>query len=807
LDGESAYSGLRDPVEVLFDPSGVPHVYARDPEDAWFAAGVMHARDRLWQMELYRRATSGRLSELLGEATLPIDKRMLTLGLRAAADAEWSRATAEVKNALERYAAGVNAVLGGVTTFRQRPIEMQILGFTPAPWTPQDTMAVGRLLAWRLAENHQSELVRGALAERFGIDSARLLGGRYPADAPTILGGTVPAAPARLADGGGIPAARMAQLARAVQTPRRKSVEWPRGLEWLHPMARRGNSNNWVVAPSRSATGRPILANDPHLQIEFPGAWYEMHLVAAGLDVIGVTVPGVPFVVIGHNGQIAWGFTNSGADVQDLYLERVDVGRRRYQTPGGWQPVDVTRIEIPVRGRRVSESFDVWKTDHGPIFADATLDWTGPPAWMTPMASASTEQMPTSPVTAYALRWDTARGDIAAAFERFNRASDWPTFLEAVDGFSVPSQNIVYADVEGNIGYAMSGRVPVRASGDGTFPSDGASGAGGWSGSAEGAALPRAFNPASGFVASSNNEVDRRSPVMITRDWAAPFRAERMREVLSNSDKLTLEVAAALQNDRRSLAAERVLAGVSEALDLARASGADRIVVETLSRLAQWDHIVDGRPVVTLYEAFEDALWRRTFMDEMDEPLFRVFYEWAGADRPAGLYAIIDDRQARWFDDVGTVEKREARADIYVLAAQDAGERVTAEFGSESNQAWDRVHAATFEHPLGASRALGWFLNGGTASIAGDGSTVMRVSWNRLRPFAAWELPSWRQILDVGAWDQSRVILPTGQSGHMMSGHRFDQNADWRAGRYRPQPFTREAVEAVRAHRLLLSPR
>ncbi len=554
------------------------------------------------------------------------------------------------------------------------------------------------------------------------------------------------------------------------------------------------------MAGRKTRNGRALLANDPHLQIEFPSVWYEMHLVAAGLDVAGVTIPGVPFVALGHNARIAWGMTNTGADVQDLYLERVDIARKRVFSRGDWVPVEVTTADIPVRGRARPFPFEVWKTRHGAIFSSVGLEWDAPPAWLSP------EGRPTGEQRAYALRWD-ATGDLATAFEAINRATDWDTFVAAVDRFAVPSQNIVYADVNGNIGYAMSGSLPVRAGGDGTRPIDGASGDGEWTGVIDASALPRVLNPPAGYITSSNNEVDRRFNGLITRDWAAPFRTTRLHEQLSRGEGLDIEAMETLQNDRRSLAAERVLAGVDTAIAEGRRRGADAGVLASLEQLKAWDHVVDARPVVSLYEAFEDALWRRTFLDEMDEPLFLKFYEWAGAERPSGLYAIIGDRQSPWFDDIATVDKRETRDDIFLLAAADAEERLANEWGGPARRGWDRLHAATFAHPLGGvAFPFAWLFNRGPVPITGDGFTVMRVSWNRLRPFGAWEHPSWRQIFEVGQWDQSRVILPAGQSGHPLSPHYFDQNALWREGHYRTQPFSRAAVSAAAQHRLLLVP-
>lgn len=811
LDGQLTLPGLQAPVEVLIDGYGVPTVYAADNRDVWFVAGALHARERLWQMELYRRVTLGRLSEIFGERTLPLDRRFLTLGLRAAAEAEWQRANPAVRAALERYSAGVNTVAAAMIG-RQRPLELQLLRVTPAPWTPVDSMAVAWLLAWRLAENHQAELVRAVLAERFGPEKAQQLAGRYPASAPTVIPNgapetqnsfvpevpIVPTVPGPVLRGPGAafvlaptPLAPLARLAPLAPVP---------GLEWLLAGARRGLSNNWVVSGRKTKSGRAMLANDPHLQIEFPSVWYEMHLVSAGLDVAGVSIPGTPFIVLGHNARVAWGLTNTGADVQDLYLERIDVARQRVMANGQWVGAAVTPVDIPVRGRSTAEKFEVWKTRHGPVFADVGLEWEAPPSWLSPDGRTGEERR------AYAMRWDMS-GDLAASFEALNRATDWPSVLAAVRAFSVPSVNLVYADVDGNIGYAMAGRVPVRSSGDGTLPVNGNTGEAEWSGAIDADDLPRVFNPTSGYLTSSNNEIDRGFPGLITRDWAAPFRATRLHGLLAAGTDLDLGSMVAFQNDRHSVAADLLLNDVDATVRALKQRNADAPSVAALERLATWDHVVDQRPVVSFYEAFEDALWRRTFQDEMDEPLFLKFYEWAGAERPSGLYAIVRDRESPWFDDIDTVEKRESRDDIYLLAARDAEERLQREWGGEGRRAWDVIHSASFDHPLAAAALpLKWLFSRGPVPVSGDGTTVMRVSWNRLRPFAAWEYPSWRQIFEVGAWDQSRVILPAGQSGHPLSPHYFDQNTLWREGRYRTQPFSREAVQAATQHRLLFVP-
>ncbi len=794
LDGQFTYPGLRAPVEVLVDEHGVPAVYARDEEDVFFAVGVLHARDRLWQMELYRRVTLGRLSEVLGDDTVDVDKRFLTLGLRDAARAEWERAPTQVRTSLERYAAGVNAYIASIQERRKRPLEFQILGFMPAPWEPLDSLAVGRLLAWRLAENHQAELVRAAVAAKFGAEAAMLLSGRYPASAPAILNGPRPPAnPTTTTMAGPPPIAIAAQL-----PPSPPARKLPAGLEWLSASARRANSNNWVLANRRTKAGRPILANDPHLQIEFPSVWFEMHLVAADLDVVGVTIPGVPVVVLGHNARIAWGITNTNADVQDLAIERINVGTKRSFYRGEWVPIDIVKADIPVRGRSQPLPFEVWKTRNGPIVAEVGLHWESPPSWLSP------DDRPAEERRAYSLRWDVT-GDLATAFDAINRATDWASFTAAVNAFSVPSSNLVYADVDGNIGYAMSGRLPIRSSGDGRMPVDGSAGSA-WTGSIDPSTLPRVLNPDAGFISSSNNLVDRSYLPLITNDWAAPFRAARLRDQLSKAEGVDLDAMANLQNDRRSAAADILLAGLDSAIKKGRSMENEGRWADRLEELAKWDRVVDSRPIVSYYQAFEDAVWRRTFIDEMEEELFFKFYEWAGAEKWAGIYSLLDDPQSKWWDDILTVEIKETRDEIFLTAAQDAELYLQDVWGGESSRNWDRVHAASFEHPIGNVFLFRYLFNRGPIPVEGDGNTVMRMSWNRPERFKAWEYPSWRQLFDVGEWDESRVILSSGQSGHPMSPFYFSQNDLWRQGQYRRQPFSREAVAAAARHRLLLVP-
>jgi penicillin amidase len=759
LDGQIPLAGLRAPVEVRFDAFAVPHVFARSDEDAWRAVGYLQARDRLWQMELYRRAASGRLSEILGAATTVIDQRFLILGLREAAEAEWQYTSPNIRTALESYASGVNAVLSA--SRGHLPIEHQLLGLTPERWTPIDTLAIGKLFAWRLGENHRAELLRYWLGEKLGARAAELFP-QVPHWAPVIM--DVPAQTQR-------------------QTERTASNVLP-GLEWLfsdsHAM-----SNSWVLHGSRTATGRPLLANDPHLQIEMPAVWWEAHIVSNTFNVTGVTIPGIPFVIIGHNERLGWGLTNVGTDVQDFFIERLDAARERYQVGVDWVPLNVRRYEIRVSGQDKPVVFDLRSTRHGPVLNAGSWRelYPGDPVDTLPL-----EQ------TVLALKWDVVRkGGSSAAFDALARATDWQEFVSAVRRFAAPAQNFVYADVDGNIGYAMSGLVPLRSGSDGSVPVPGWLRDADWQGWLDTNQLPAVLNPPSGQIVTANNEVNRGLPFVVTRDWVAPFRAQRISELLGDRRNLDVRAMQDVQADITSRAADWLLKAIE--------------LPDSIKELRTWDRRVDGRPAAMLFEAFEEALWQRTFADEMPAPLFGEFYRYAANERFAGLHAIITDPQSPWFDDRSTavVETRKA---IVARAADDALTSLRARFGDDaSSWRWDVAHGVKFGHPLGGGgRLLDWFFSRGPFPIAGDSMTVNKSTTNLRRPYATSDAASYRQILDVGGWDQSLAVITTGQSGHPRSPHYFDQNPLWREGRYRPMPFSREAVNAATKSQLLLVP-
>ena len=790
LNGRLQLAGLRAPVDVRFDSFAIPHVFAISDEDGWRTVGYLQARDRAWQMELYRRAASGRLSELLGEATIAIDRRFLTLGLRRAAEMEWQRTPPRVRTAFENYAAGVNVAL--LRAGAQRPLEHQLLGLAPEPWTPIDSLSIGKLFAWRLGDNHTAELLRYAMLQELGPKALELFP-EMPEWAPTILESGASEGKRQRAEGRRQRAGGKGQRAYGegeilsqgtVVKSHLTDPSYPRGLEWLSADAR-AMSNSWVVHGSRTASGRPILANDPHLAIEMPSVWWEMHLVSRELDVAGVTIPGIPFVVIGHNAKVAWGLTNVGADVQDFFVEQLDEARRRYRVGEQWVPLTVRQEVIRVKGRAEPVRFEVASTRHGPLLNADQWREVRPGD---PGESQALEERP------LAFKWTAiVEGISAAAFDDMARATGWTEFVAAVRRFSAPAQNFVYADVDGNIGYAMSGLLPGRVALDGSVPTPGSSADAGWAGDIDPANLPAVLNPPSGLIITANNEIDRQLSFVVTKDWVAPFRAQRIAALIADRRGLDVDAMTKIQSDVTSLSAGWLLDHVE--------------IPDAIAELRTWDRRVDERPTSLLYHAFEEALWERTFGDEMSPALYDRFYRFAGSQRFAGLLPVLERADSVWFDDRRTPRVVEGRADIARHAARDALSGLQTRFGDRQNWKWNEIHSVKFSHALsGGARILDWVFSRGPIPIAGDTSTVNKTTINMRRRYETSEAASYRQILDVGAWDRSLAVNTTGQSGHPRSPHYFDQNELWRQGRYRALPFTRRAVESAAASRLELVP-
>ncbi|HYF63284.1 MAG TPA: penicillin acylase family protein, partial [Herpetosiphonaceae bacterium] len=567
LDGPEA------PVEILRDRWGVPHIYARGDGDLLWAQGFVHAGERLWQMEFQRRIATGRLAEMIGPAALDIDRFIHTLGLPAAARADADRLGDEARTLAERYVAGVNAAIERMGRSRT-PIEFAVLRHRATPWTLVDTLAWGKVVALAMAGNWEAEIIRAQMVARLGPERAAALEPDYPAAHHTTV-----------ADIGALLGQITREGARAAAPTLGFGGE---GVESL-------GSNAWAVHAGRSRTGRPILAADPHLSLGVPSVWMENHLCGGSLHVTGAAFPGVPGVLIGHNERIGWGITNAGIDAQDLYIERLDPARRRYETPSGWRDVGETAVEIAVRGKPAVRHV-IQSTRHGPLLA--SLD----PAAEAPAVSDGGVRIKPNDLPAdldhtdctygLALRWTVH--EAGAPFEAvlaMNRAADWPQFRAALAHWSDPVMNFVYAGPDG-VGYQLGGRVPYRPNGPSLTPARGWTDEAEWDGFLPFEHLPHAFNPASGVVVSANNRVVDPAdyPYHLSQEWMNGYRAERINAVLTAQPAVGLEECARLQLDFFSQPGRELAALVRDLLP----PPADPVARAAHAALVGWDGVLDA---------------------------------------------------------------------------------------------------------------------------------------------------------------------------------------------------------------------
>jgi penicillin amidase len=762
--GEILLAGLRAPVEVLRDGHGIPHIFAASPEDALFGLGFLHAQDRLWQMEMNRRIAAGRLAEVLGPSALETDRFLRTLGVRRVAEASLKRYDAETRAGLEAYAAGVNAFLA---TRPVLPPEFWLTGARPEPWQPADSVAWVKMMAWDLGGNWRAELLRMRLASTLPVARIEEFLPPYPGEAPA-----------------GLPDLR--ELYRRIDKPVRDLA----GRFGEAPDFALG-SNSWVVAGPRSGTGKPLLANDPHLGLTAPPVWYFAHLHAPGLDAIGATLPGVPSVVLGRNDRVAWGFTNTGPDVQDLYIEKLD-GAGNYLTPDGPRAFQVIPEVIKVKGA-ADERLSVRVSRHGPVISD--------------VLRAAQDAVPRG--HAMSMAWTAlAEDDLTVqGAMRLARARDWETFLAAMREFHAPQQNVTYADVEGNIGFIAAGRVPVRKPANdlkGLSPAPGWDARYDWAGYVPFAELPSTFNPPAGAIVTANHRITPPGYAHhITFEWQPPYRARRIEAQLRAAEKHTIGSFAAIQADVVSLAARDLLRPL-----LKTAVAGSEAARRALTALAAWDgSMAADRAEPLVLVAWWRELARRVYADELGDAFQR---NWSA--RPVFLQAVLEDRggQARWCDDVRTT-RRESCADAASEALEAALADLARRYGPDpAKWRWGDAHVA--HHPHRPLSRLPWLAPLVDIRVAtpGDAFTVNvgRSDFDHAQePFANRHAASLRALYDLADPQASLFIHSGGQSGNPLSAHYRSFSDAWARGEYVPMVTERRRLEAAGAQRLALLPR
>ncbi|MBF8290419.1 MAG: peptidase penicillin amidase [Chloroflexi bacterium] len=832
-DGTIQIEGLHAPVTVIRDTAGIIQIRADDPHDLFLAQGYAHAQERMWQMEVWRHIGAGRLSELFGPASLERDRFIRTLGWRQAAQRDLDAMPVDVRDALEWYADGVNAWLADNKGSFGPPFVIAGLlagsggagGYTPEPWTPVDSAGWQKVQAWNLGGNMDNEIFRLLADAQLG--SAARTDQLFPAydhAAPVITPSGLEGSGGAGANGGTATTPDEPDLDTPSALGPETAAAWrdvagigdeilalagldeASGLAGSHGIG----SNNWVVAGSKSASGGALLANDPHLGFTMPSVWIMNGLHcrtvsdACPYDVTGVSFPGVPAVVLGHNARIAWGATNVNPDVQDLFLETVDpADPTRYLFGGESIPFDVRTETIKVAGGD-DEVIEVRSTGHGPILNDVDKRLTGQ--------------------ALLALQWTAIRepdGAFASIFH-LNTARDFEGFRDAMAGYGSPSQNFIYADVDGHIGYQLPGLVPIRdGARTGNRIRDGASGTQEWLGYIPFEDLPWQYDPPSGVIVTANNAaVDAAYPYFVSNGWDPGYRAQRITDLLAAAPAGTLTPAdfRAMQMDSYVLRADTIIPAI-----IAEASPATDDGRLLLDRIRTWDHScgVDSTGCAT-YMAAEFVLMRAIFEDELG-PLAKDYI--GSTDAWRALIAVLHDDGSPWWDDTTTAGADRAR-DVISAALDRTAAQLRAEVGPPGRWTWGRLHTVNFkEQTLGASGIgpLEWYFNSGPRQVAGANGTIFNNYW---RPWLAFADPSepgyvpagldsvftvsngpaYRLTIDMSAIDEARIVITTGQSGNPFDRHYGDLIDDWATGGTVPLPFSWEAIEASAASELTLTP-
>lgn len=755
-DGTLVLPGARGEIRIERDAHGIPTIVAADALDAVYGLGVVHAQDRLWQLETHRRIGAGRTAEAFGPAALETDRFLRALGVRRAAEAQWAQAAPATREAVEAYAAGINAVIaqGG----QARAPEFLLLGLQPGRWEPADTFAWATMMAWDLGGNWNTELLRLRLALKLPVERIEQLLPPYPGDA-------VPAT------------ADYAALYRSLGLGPDKVTALTRGFAAAPPSGVEGvGSNNWVLAGARTTTGAPLLANDPHLKLSAPALWYFARLKAPGLDVAGATMPGLPFVVLGQNADIAWGFTNTGPDVQDLYLEQPDpADPNRVRTPQGFAPLEVAADTIRVKGG-ADVPITVRRSRHGPIVSDA---------------GGMGDMLGARPGFLLALRWTAldADSDPVAVGLAVQRARNVDGFFAATRGFVAPMQNMVVADRDGRIGVISPGRVPVRGPEHdlgGRVPAPGWDARYDWAGFIPADETPRRRDPAIGWIATANQRItDPGYPHHITHEWALPYRQQRIEQVLESRPKHSLQDLAALQMDARSLAMARLLPW------LKKAESGHPLAAAAQAQLEGFEaDMAADRAAPLIAWAWQRQLARAIFADDAGEALWDKSL--AGRTFQDALEGVLARDDASWCDDRTTPAAETCAMQAGVALTRALNELAERHGPDVAAWRWGDAHVARSEHrPFSRVPVLHRLFELRTP-VGGDTHTVkaMRVSLREDKLtgdlYHVDHSASLRAVYDLADRNRSGVVHSTGQSGIVFSPRYRDQVGPWTRGELLP---------------------
>lgn len=797
IDGEIKMDGLDGPVDVYRDRMGIPHIYASTSRDLFFAQGYVHAQERFWQMDAWRHIGSGTLSEMFGAGQVETDSFLRALGWKQVAEKEYEQLSPDAKAIADAYADGVNAYLnehdGDAVSLEYAIVKLLSPDYKIQPWTPVNSLTWGKAMAWDLGGNMDDEIERAILLKTLTPEQLAELFPAYPEDYPVI----VPKIGEQASAGSDSPSAVGYSPAVDFQSimdnfARVDAVLGPRGSAI--------GSNSWAVSGQLTTTGKPLLANDMHLGIQMPSIWFQnsLHCMpksdACPFEVTGFSFAGVPGVVAGHNDRIAWAFTNLGPDVQDLYIEKVNPDNpNQYEVDGKWVDFETRKETIGVVGGEAVE-ITVRVTRHGPVISDTygpLKDNVDPKSEATPFKDKAGIELPQNYVIALAWTALSPNSPFEAIWG-FNRAQNWDEFRAAARMWSVPAQNLLYADVDGNIGYQTPGNIPIRKNGDGTLPVPGWDSQYDWTGYIPFDELPYVFNPQSGYIVTANNQADPRGyPYLITKDWDYGQRAARIVDMIVNAPgKIDAAYIQSMHGDSKSLNAEALVPVLlSVNLDPRAASVRDQF-------LAAWDfqERADSQAAF-VFESF----WVNLLTDAFKDDLPKNYRPGGGSRWYLVMRGLVQKPDSPWWDDKSTADKVETRDDIFVRAFSETVAQIEKEYGKDAAKwpAWGKLHTATFRNQTLGESGIGLIenlFNRGPFVTGGGESIVNATGWAMGRSFEVDWLPSEREIVDLGNLDASLALHTTGQSGHAYHPHYDDMIPLWADVQYQPMWWDRQSV-------------
>ncbi len=761
--GTLRFTGLKGKVEIVRDSWGVPHIFAQNNHDLFFALGFVHAQDRMWQMEFSRRVASGTLAEVLGEEALPVDRFMRRVGLTRSASLQIGRVSPVIRKALEAYSNGINAH----RTHRSRwrlPLEFILLRFRPRPWSIIDSAAISKLFGWVIAPNWDTEIARMWLLDKLGPEKLHEIEPRYP-------------------DG---------DLA-AIQ---KEGAAYRGAVESLQDEYRRvatylslgGASNAWVIDGTKSASGKPLLACDPHLPASMPSPWYEVHLNSPQLNVVGVSLPGLPAVITGHNKHIAWGISSGLVDQKDVYLEKLNPEHpEEYLYEGTWQKGEQITESIIVRGKNEPVYEDVLVTRHGPI--------------MNPLLKGEERSFSVRSVEAESLGMFEAGYGIMTA-------KNWDEFRRALTHWSSPAMNFVYGDTKGNIGYQLAGFIPMRRNHSGLLPVRGWSGEDEWDGFIPFEELPSILNPDTHVLVAANNRPPvHSSSIPIWGEWADPYRFRRISELLENDRPISQEDFRTIQGDVYSSFARELVSL------LPKIEFKNKKIQILFDMLHTWDYHIAVKSVeAAIFEVFSYRLYRNFFAPALGELL--ECYMGKGIHDMAHINALGFRASSNLTRLLRTVPpdwplgNGVTREDIIRKSFEEAYSYLRSAIGKDKKKwQWGEIHTVTFPHVLGRNKLLRWIFNRGPYPIGGDTNTIPQASYDPVAPFScSASVVSYRHIIDLGDLSTHWTVNSTGNSGQPRSKYFSDQISLWRSLALHPILFNKGDIQRDTKEVLSLEP-